>query len=258
MFSVKFVIPIIILFVFLSGFCSLVQVKAQQTDTFSSVFSGSLRPSGLNEEDLIVYFISSVKSVVFFTFDASKTLPDNTQIESATLRVKVFYPFDANWLSAYVWLESWEDITWDDYTLKKEAMGETNLIGSEWVDQMDTWYSYTFSTLDSTINAIPLMPITVDLESSLYGTNLPQTAIQIEEAQLVVTYSVPTPSPSPTPTATPTPTPTNTPTPTPASTPEPGNSFLSMEALIGIVGALAIVVIVLLVVIFLIIRRNKK
>jgi hypothetical protein len=230
------------------------RVEAQQTETFSPIYSGSLKAGGINEESLQIYFISGVKSLVFFTFDASTSLPENSKIESATLRVKVDVVFDSNWLSVYRWPGSWEDITWDDYTADKEVAGENNLIGTEWVDQMDTWYSFTFSPTDTIINAIPLMPITVDLESSLLGVNQPQTLISIDEAQLLITYSTVTPAP----TATPPPTPTNTPIPTLTPTPQPTTGFLSMDMLIGIIGALAIIVIVLLVTIVLILRKNKK
>jgi hypothetical protein len=171
---------------------------------------------------------------------------------SGTATVKVDVVFDSNWLSAYGWIGSWEDITWDTYTADKETADENNLIGTKWIDQMDTWYSFPFSSTDTIINAIPLMPITVDLESTLNGINQPQTLISIDEAQLLVTYSIATPAP----TATPTPTPTSTPNATP--TPEPSTGFLSVDVLIGIISVLAIIVTALIVTIFLILQKNKK
>jgi hypothetical protein len=243
---------------------SVVQVEAATTETFTPINSGSLRPQGLKQEEMQVYFISGVKSVAFLIFDASGTLPENCRVESVTLRVKVHIAFDANWLSAYSWADFWANYTWDEYTQDKEAAGENNLVGSKWVDQMDTWYTFPFPSSDTIINAIPLMPITVDLESSYLGVNLPQTVISIEEAQLVVTYSLVTPTPTPSPTATPTPSPSPSPSPSlfpsPSSTPQltptvqpDTGMFLPMPIIYGIVIAFVILMVIIIV---LIIRRK--
>jgi hypothetical protein len=181
-------------FVFLNAF-SISNVYASQTLTLSPIEFGSLTPKGVTLDKSQIYFISGVKSMAYFTFGPSNVL-SNAKIELIVLRVKTHIVFDSNYVSAYRWVGSWTNQTWDKYTEEKEIAGERNCISAKWMDQMDTWYSYTFSSSDTIGTALALLPVTVHLESSFLGTNFPETLIDIEEAQLVVTYTTEEPSPS--------------------------------------------------------------
>lgn len=227
------------LFVF-STFFSVSPVNAIETLTLSPSDYGMLTPGGVTANVSQIYFISGVKSVAYFTFNTS-SLPNNAKVESIVLRVKTDVVFDHNWLSAYQWLGSWANYTWDSYTSDKETVGENNLIGSEWVDQMGTWYTYTFSSSDTIFNALASAPVTVDLECSYLGTNLPETIITIQAAQLVVSYTPVTPAYTPY-------------NQSPSATSSPSGLFFPIELIV----AITVAFILLVGIIALLWSRNKK
>jgi hypothetical protein len=68
--------------------------------------------------------------------NANDTLA-NAKVEPAVLRVKSQVAFDSTYISAYSWVGSWADKTWDDFTLDRERAEENNLIGTKRMDTMD-------------------------------------------------------------------------------------------------------------------------
>lgn len=181
---------------------SLYFVNGEETQTMTltpSVF-GSLHPDEVGGG--AIYFISGFKSVLFYTFDATGRL-GNAKVESAVLRVKTDIVMDPTRISAYRWMGSWKDYTWDNFTLDRDTVGEKNCIGSKQVSSMDTWFTYSLSPPDTILYSLNDLPITFHLESSYLGSNLPETYVSFKDVQLVLTYTTSTPAPTnnPTPTA---------------------------------------------------------
>lgn len=251
-------VVILSLIVFIGIFCSsnISRVAASQTLTLTPAEYGALKSGGITN-DTQIYFISGQKSVAFFTFNPSITL-ENAKIESLTLRVKTHVVFDSNWVSAYRWSGSWSNYTWDEFTNDRATLGSKNCVGSQWMDQMDTWYTYTFSASDTIGNSLAYLPVTVHLESSLLERNFPETLINFVQAHLVVVYTQGTSAPQPTNNGQPTQTPVQTPDSAsinaPTTSPQSQSGiFIPTEFII-----LGAIVIVLIIGVFTVIRLRKK
>lgn len=164
--------------------------------------------------DTLVCFFSGVKGVAYFSFNAS-AVPKDAKIESMVFQVHTQGISRAAYVSVYSFTGLWKD---EDYL--GENKGYDNYVGAKLIDTMGISYSFPFPSSDSTFNTIKVLPVTLELESSLAGINQYTQAILFDSATLTISYTLPANPPPPPP-----------PTPPP---PNPDHSNIILIAIVSI------------------------